>query len=129
MEVYREIAGIFGAYLNCIKAGADEWKLNHNDRIYRLVDDLSGGQLELEFNFEKSRVDRLVLTGDYHCMDDAGGWDGWLSFEVVITPSLQFGYIQSFRGQTANGYQYRKYWRSLEDYLCECISFGLGLDI
>lgn len=49
-----------------------------------------------------SRKDRVVLTFEYHFMNDGGYYDGWESYKVVIKPDLVFGYDMRITGPNRN---------------------------
>jgi len=52
----------------------------------------SGFDTGCSFDFFKSKVDRLVINIPYHCMDDNGSYDEWVYPELIITPSLSYGF-------------------------------------
>ena len=125
--LYQLLAGITGARLNCIAnenqdQNRMEWTDRHTDRIESLVKDYlpsgSGIDSGVTFNFDKSTADKLVLDSSYHCMDDMGGYDGWIDFTVIITPSLQFGFQMDITGDFSR--------HDLEDYLHEVFSHCLN---
>lgn len=36
--------------------------------------------------------DRMAFYGSYHKMDEHGGYDGWVDYEIIVTPSFIGGF-------------------------------------
>lgn len=88
--VYRELASAFEAYQNCIASGNDVWRDRHEDKVNLLCEDYlphgSGFDSGTTFDWEQSRVNRIILHTEYHHMDECGGYDGWSEHDVIVTP-------------------------------------------
>lgn len=48
----------------------------------------SGFDSGISLDLERSKVDRLVFSADFHHMDDNGYYCGWSHHTVVVTPTL-----------------------------------------
>lgn len=116
-ETYSKIASLFHAYLTCVDSGNTEWEDKHSDTIEFLVKNFfpsgSGFDSGTEFDFDKSKPERLIFKAPFHHMDDMGGYDGWTEHEVIITPSLELGYKMRVTGKNKNG---------IKEYITECFS-------
>ena len=101
-KLYKELALLLSAYKNCLKNNDQEWSEKHKEKIENLVDKClpngSGIDNGNKFNFEESEVDKLVIDSSYHVMDD-GFYNGWIDFQVVVTPSLQFDFDLEIIGE------------------------------
>lgn len=120
------ISSLIGAIANCRKSNNTEWKEKHSERLEK-VSMFHGFDMKLDM--ENSTSEKLIFHVDYHCMDDGGYWDGYLSFRLEIVPSLQFGYQIIPKGYSADSYHYRKYWWLMEDYITESVSYWLDEEI
>lgn len=101
----KRLSGIFDAYLNCIKSNNKEWKDKHEDTINEMLKTLpsgSGIDAGIEFNWDKSTPEKLLFIFGFHHMNDAGYYDGWSHHNLIITPSLQFGYRMEITGKDRN---------------------------
>jgi hypothetical protein len=101
--VVRQIGKAFDAYLNCCKGAegvgpsetATRWKENAErwqETIESLVKDClpsgSGFDAGTQFDWDKSKADRLVFNTSYHHMNDGGYYDGWTEHTITVTPSF-----------------------------------------
>jgi len=123
-KVYQHIASRLEAIENCRKSGNDEWLHRHGDAIEWLVKNHlpsgSGVDLGTRFDDVKSKPDRLVFEMSFHHMDEHGGYDGWTSHQVVVTPSLAHGFLLSVKGRDRN---------DIKDYLHEIYSYALDVEV
>jgi hypothetical protein len=104
-KVYQALASAIGARLNCIASGNKEWESNHEDTILAIVNDgPSGAGIDCgtKIDLSRSTSEKLVLSCEYHHMNDAGYYDGWTEHKIVITPSLQFGIAIKIGGRDRN---------------------------
>ena len=58
----------------------------------------SGFDNGIKLDYDKSKPDRIVLNADFHHMDDNGYYCGWSYHTIVITPSLQWGFLLKITG-------------------------------
>jgi len=101
----QKLAGVFQAYLNNVKLNNIEWKDKHEDIINDMLQAFphgSGIDSGVKFDWHKSTSERLIFTLGFHHMDENGYYDGWTEHELIITPSLQFGYNLRITGRNRN---------------------------
>jgi len=121
-KFYQELAHYFNAYNNCIKIGSKEYETIHRQNIEQMIDSLphgSGIDGKTEFNFNKSRENKLIIDSSYHCMDQNDYYDGWIDFSIIITPSLLFDINIVITGK------FRKKYESVKEYLEETFQYSL----
>jgi len=53
---------------------------------------------------EESNVNKIVIGGSYHKMNENGLYDGWISYRVIIVPSFINDYDIRIRGRF-NGFK------------------------
>jgi hypothetical protein len=76
----------------------------------------SGFDSGTTLNEEKSKENRLVFDTAFHHMDEWGGYDGWTEHQVIVTPSLVFGFTLRITGRDRNG---------IKDYINDVFSCWL----
>lgn len=120
--VVTKIAMAFVALRRCEQTG-NEWQ--HHWRI--IIEDLCRNQLPsgsgvdsgTTFDFDASKPNRLVFNADYHHMSD-GYYDGWTEHQIIVTPSLVFGFEIRVTGTNRN---------DIKDYLAELYQEALSQQI
>lgn len=119
--LYRELASLVQARLNCEKSGNAEWHSKHTERIERLVKEYlpsgSGFDSGTKLDLDSSTGDKLVFGTAFHHMNESGMYDGWTPHVVTVRPSLAFGFNLSISGRDRNG---------IKEYIGEL--FGLALN-
>lgn len=104
---YQLIAQTLGAHRNCVRSGNKEWEDTHETALHLFRERLpSGSGLDLgpRLDLERSTPERLVFSHcAFHHLDEHGGYDGWTEHEVVVTPSLQFGFHLRVTGRDRDG--------------------------
>lgn len=133
-RVYCAIAQTLMALRNCEKSH-DEKPENerkhwadmcdmHEDRIEAIVKANlphgSGFDSGTKFDFEQSTPDRLIFGADFHHMNDGGYYDGWSIHQVIVTPSLAFGFNIRITGRDR---------RQIKDYIAETFNHCLMVEI
>ena len=120
---YSKIAEIIDAYKRCIEQVNREWIDKHDDTITEFENNClphgSGFDSGCKINRELTNINKLVIDTSYHCMNEMGSYDGWMDFQVIITPAFS-GIDIRFSGQTKNKREYDKYWLSSVDYFYDC---------
>jgi len=123
--LYRELAALVAARINCIASKNDEWLAKHESRIKWLVSERlpsgSGFDSDTDMDLKASWPNRLVFQSAYHKMNAGGFYDGWIHFAVTVKPSLGHGCEVSGKGnfgRSADGHK---------DYILE--EFQSHLDI
>lgn len=69
----------------------DEYMGECEDRIYKLEQLLpsgSGIDAGCKIDVEKSSSDKVIITFGYHFMNDAGYYDGWEDYKLIVKPKL-----------------------------------------
>lgn len=110
--IYRELASLFQAYLNCANNDNVDsltgmpWRMRHRESIDCIVHDFlpsgSGIDCGTKFDFDASNPDKLVLTFSYHHMNDGGMYDGWTEHTAIVRPSLVHEFIVNISGRDRN---------------------------
>lgn len=119
---YRQFAAIYIARQNCIDRANHEWAEKHDDSIRKLIDMLpSGSGLDNGWELDNDRTtgERITLRSAYHFMNDAGYYDGWGNFSLIITPSLAFGVVIKIVGNFGKYQDVKEY---LYDILHDAIT-------
>jgi|SRR6185437_2037911 len=101
----KKLASLVGAYQNCISSNNTTWKDKHEDsinEICKLLPHGSGIDGKCEIQLENCKKDKLVFFLEFHHMDGNGYYSGWTEHNLVITPSLQFGFNIKITGQNKN---------------------------
>ena len=131
-KLYAQLASSVQARANCADGQNNEWYDRHERTVLDLVDNFlphgSGIDSDLEFDFETSTGEKLVINGSYHAMDENGMYDGWIDFLVTVRPSLQFGFDLNVQFTGANSRAYRKY-GDVREYLHEIFDGALHQNI
>jgi hypothetical protein len=97
-----QLARTFAAYQNCVKAKNEEWEIKHETAIFEMCKNLphgSGLDGAMIFCHDLSTPEKLVFFFEFHHMDENGYYDGWTEHNLIITPSLQFGYNMRITGR------------------------------
>jgi hypothetical protein len=105
-KVYQRLAALVGAIENCVEAKNEEWEHKHLERIHDIMETSpSGSGIDNGTSIELSKCDskKLTFSFSYHHMNENGMYDGWTDHELVVTPSLQFGFNLRITGKNRNG--------------------------
>lgn len=78
----------------------------------------SGFDAGCTLNYDKSNEDRIEIKIPYHTMEENGYYDGWVYPELIITPSLGYGFNLRINWKGYNG----KYKFPLSDYFYDLFS-------
>lgn len=100
-QVIKCIAGSFDAM-----GRADlEWSKRHEDRILAIVKEHlpsgSGFDSGTNFDFDKSKPEKLVFNTHFHHMDTIGYYNGWTEHSVIVTPAFH-GFNLRVTGKNTN---------------------------
>jgi hypothetical protein len=112
------IASHFDASLRCEAKHDLMMRDDHRERIDQICSEvmphgsgLDGNEIKLDT--ARSKRNRLVfINADFHHMDQYGGYDGWSSHEVIVTPSLAHGFEIRITGSNRD---------QIKDYLSDLI--------
>jgi hypothetical protein len=89
-RIYSELGNKYIAYLNCVRTKNTIWEERWKEEIEKIVNTIqigSGIDAGITFNFNKSKPYKLVLDSSFHQMDEMGGYDRWIDFSIIVTPS------------------------------------------
>lgn len=118
--LYREIASLVQARLNCSRSGNQEWYDKHADSIEKLVKDHmpSGSGIDngTAIDLDESTPNKLVFTFGYHHMDENGYYDGWTHHKLVVRPSLVHDIDMKISGENRN---------DIKEYLYDTFHYAL----
>jgi len=120
-KLYQELASTIDARTRCGNRENTEWFDRHTDRIQELLDMLphgSGLDGEWSIDYDLSHLNKLVINMSYHAMNDAGYYDGWIDFTLIVLPSLTNEINLHIRGK------FGKY-SDIKDYLYEITNYAL----
>lgn len=119
MKLYRELATLVQARINCIKSNNDVWIGKHEDKIEHLVKQHmpsgSGFDNGTTIELDVCTGEKLVFRTSFHHMDD-GMYDGWTEHKVTVTPSLVSGFDVVVSGRNRN---------DVKDYIGEQFQYAL----
>jgi hypothetical protein len=125
MKVYEEIARKLDAIERCRLDGNMDWELRHIEHVREIAEGylphgsgLDSGSFTAVY-IDESKPDRIVIGADYHHMDD-GYYAGWSDHQVIVTPSLAFGFNLRITGRDRDG---------IKDYLAELFDHYLRQDV
>lgn len=121
--LYSELASLVDARKRCVGSNVD-WLTKHEETIERLVKQHlphgSGFDCGTKIDLDASHSDKLVLTTEFHHMNENGYYDGWTEHTVTVTPSLQFKYHIRISGRNRN---------EIKDLIRESFDVALSTDV
>jgi hypothetical protein len=142
MKVYQKLSVLLGAIANCenhlntcssnteLNCGkcnnSIQWIDNHQNSIDTILSDFpSGSGFDAGTNLEQleqpvSTPEKLVFNTSYHHLNENGFYTGWTNHNVIVTPSLQFGYNIKVTGKNING---------IKEYVTECFANCLDSEV
>ena len=106
----------------------DLWEDKHRDKITKLVKNNLPHGSGLDGNTlldDKSTPDRLIFNSEYHLMNEkcnGGYYDGWIEFDVIVTPSLAFGINLVVKGRFS---KLPSRYLNLKDYIGNLFHYAL----
>ena len=122
MKVYQKIAATIQTIENCINSGNHIWEEKHTDTLYKIEKEYfphgSGFDGVVTLKIDDCKKDKILIYFEWHCMDDNGYYDGWLNFDLIISPSFDgFNmHIVWYRHNMKDKYKVNKYRPLLEDF-------------
>lgn len=90
------------SWLNTVNDEFREQAENQLKEIEKMLPNGSGFDIGCKILRLKSKPERIVIQADFHHMDEHGYYDGWTEHQVIITPSLQWGYNIRVTGRNRN---------------------------
>ena len=124
MKLYRKLASLVQAHINCEISGNKEWFEKHEARIEELVKNYmpsgSGFDCGTKIDLDKSTPEKLVFYTDFHHMNEVGYYDGWTEHRITVRPSLAFGFTLTISGRNRN---------EIKDYIHQAFDCALNEEI
>tara|TARA_Y100000310_G_scaffold204270_1_gene204520 strand:+ start:104 stop:520 length:417 start_codon:yes stop_codon:yes gene_type:complete len=128
-KVYQRIATLHCAILNCIEFDNLEWEYKHREELIRILNNhlpsesgIDGWIDNIDLHLNGSKADRLVFFSGYHKMNENGMSDGWIDFDIIVKPSLQFGIEIDVRGKFGKD-------QDIKEYIHEMFNSALNEEI
>lgn len=90
---YQVLASAILAREKCIEANNKEWKEKYEEtmkRITKTAPSGSGIDSGTSLNIVKSTGEKLYFDFWFHFMNEAGFYDGWENYTLIVKPSLAF---------------------------------------
>ena len=103
--LYQHIASTLQARRNCEVSNNKEWYDKHSEALKAMEDELpsgSGIDCGTKIDLDRSTPNKIVLTMEYHHMNDVGMYNGWTAHDIIITPSLQNEFDMRITGRDRN---------------------------
>ena len=72
------------------------------DDLVKMLPSGSGFDNGSSVNLDKSTGEKIIIETSFHHMDEHGYYDGWTYHNVIITPSLQWGFNIRVTGRNKN---------------------------
>lgn len=125
MKLYQKIARTCQAMLNSDANGNDTWSSRHTSTLEEIQREHfphgSGLDGEVYIDMGRTGPQKLIITFEYHFMDDHGYYDGWAAFDLIVTPDLGHGFDLKIKWYSHENdkYKVQKYKPVLDDYLHE----------
>lgn len=120
----RTVVQAIAQALLAIDRSDAEWQAKHEEAIRDLVKKTgpSGGGIDCgtSVDFDRSRPDLLVFQTSFHHMNEHGSYDGWTNHDVIVKPSLAFGFTLRIMGNDRNG---------IKDYLADVYQQWLSSEV
>lgn len=116
------IAKAVGSLKRCQDNDNTEWAEKHANALLELMESApSGSGIDCGTKLlEESTAEHLQFGADYHHMDEGGGYDGWTTHVIHVTPSFETGFDLRITGRDRN---------QIKQYLADVYSAWLGEDI
>ena len=122
MKLYAAISRKLKSIESCRNTGNAEWEANHSEKLDELIQELpSGSGIDSGTKLlDNSTPDRLVFQADFHHMDENGFYDGWTEHQIIVTPSLAYGFNVRITGRNRN---------EIKNYLADLFNPILNMEV
>ena len=122
MKLYQKIASLLKSIESCRNTGNKEWEANHAATLEDLMEEMpSGSGVDSGTKLlDNSTPDRLVFQADFHHMDENGFYDGWTEHQIIVTPSLAYGFNVRITGRNRN---------EIKDYLADLFNHIFNMEV
>jgi hypothetical protein len=105
--VIERIASLCVQNQNCVQANNTEWEKRSREELDDIAKNIlpsgSGIDCGTKIDVEGSRDNRVVLSCQYHHMNEGGMYDGWTEHWVIVTACFVGGLSIQITGRDKNG--------------------------
>lgn len=127
MKLYQHIASLLDTLLRCEAPTANSSQaahvVEHRKTLKDLVGNLpsgSGFDNGTSIDLERSTPNRVIFRTAFHHMNEAGFYTGWSNHDVIMTPSLVWGFDLHVTGRDMN---------DVKEYIAGCFHDALNTDL
>lgn len=125
MKVFQSIARKIQARDNCLKAGdKPEWAVKHEQDVLALVQNYlpsgSGFDSGTKIDLDRSTPEKIVFFTSFHHMNDDGFYIGWSNHDVIVRPSLTWGFDLRVTGRDR---------KNIKEYIGESFDHDLRQEV
>lgn len=92
---------------------------NRIDKLEKMLPSGSGIDCGCKIDHKNSGIKKVVITFDYHFMNEDGYYDGWGSFKLTVLPRLDGNIDMKISGKDRN--QVKDYFYDLFDTELNCL--------
>lgn len=119
-QLYQHIVNTLVAIENCKCSGNQEWELKHKYTLELLEARLpSGSGFDSGSKVIEYRNGNLILSTEFHHMNECGYYDGWTTHKIIVKPDLQFEIVLTVTGPNRN---------DIKDHIQEVFQTALTLE-
>ena len=122
MKLYQKIASLLRSIESCRNTGNATWEANHTATLEDLMEEMpSGSGVDSGTKLlDSSTPDCLIFQADFHHMDENGFYDGWTEHQIIVTPSLAYGFNVRITGRNRN---------DIKDYLADLFNPIFNMEV
>lgn len=127
MKVFQAIARKLQARDNCLKGTSSlsrEWAQKHEESIVSLIENYlphgSGFDSGTKIDLDRSTPEKLVFFTSFHHMNEHGMYIGWSNHDVIVRPSLTWGFDLRVTGRDR---------KSIKAFIEESFDYDLKKDV
>lgn len=115
MKRYQQIARA----IEHIQRVKNEYSERAMEEVYKTLPTGSGIDAGIFIDEERSNENRIILTFEFHHMNEDGYYDGWTFHTAIVKPSLCWGFDLRITGHNRN---------QIKDYLGDLFQTYLNED-
>lgn len=123
VKLYVKIARLLQARINCWENNNREWFEKHTQALIKLEENLprgSGFDCGTKIFIDACTAEKIVFKTSFHHMNNSGYYDGWTYHNVIVKPSLSFGFTLSISGKDKN---------DIKDYIADIFNEALEKEV
>lgn len=122
MKLYQKIAQTLQAIQDCEKSGNKEWYEKHNETLRNIENEYlpHGSGFDGDMGIFEGNTKKFIIRFDWHCMNDIGYYNGWLTIDCIVTANMANGFdlkISFYKSELQNDKaKVKKYKPLIEDF-------------